>query len=129
MRAAVIDASCAVGLLTSRLGFQGSALSDYDVHHAPSHIDIECVNALRGMMLGRQLTPEEFVDIAVAVPSIPVVRHSIASLIPRVTTLAPNATAYDAAYIALAELLDAELLTTDERIARIPGITCTVRVL
>jgi predicted nucleic acid-binding protein len=47
----------------------------------------------------------------------------------RIVALAANATAYDAAYIALAEALDADLLTSDARLARVPDIACTVRVL
>jgi hypothetical protein len=36
---------------------------------------------------------------------------------------------YDAAYVALAEFLDAELLTLDGKIAAVPGVQCVVRNL
>jgi predicted nucleic acid-binding protein len=118
---AVLDASVVVGLLTSRPGLDRDLLVRYDSHHAPSHIDVECVNALRGMMLGGRILSADLELLAMHVPQGP--------LVPRILSLARNATAYDAAYLALAEELDADLLTTDGRLAGIPGITCNVRLL
>jgi predicted nucleic acid-binding protein len=43
--------------------------------------------------------------------------------------LRANLTAYDASYVALAELLDCELLTGDRRLAQAPGAVCTIRLL
>jgi predicted nucleic acid-binding protein len=126
---AVLDASLVVGLLTSRPGLSADALQGYEWQHAPSHFDIECVNALRGQFLGGQLTASEFATIALRVPKVPVTRHEVGPLMMRIVALAANATAYDAAYIALAEALDADLLTSDARLARVPGIACKVRVL
>ena len=47
-------------------------------------------------------------------------------LADRAWELARNLTIYDAAYVALAELLDAPLVTLDQRLARAPGIRCEV---
>jgi predicted nucleic acid-binding protein len=127
--AAVIDASLAVDLLTRRGDLRKQILDPYSTHHAPSHIDIECISALRGMLLGRRLSSDDFVGIAAAVTVMPITRHPLDPLVPRILGLAHNATPYDAAYIALAEALDADLLTTDAAMASIPGITCRVRVL
>jgi predicted nucleic acid-binding protein len=44
----------------------------------------------------------------------------------RTWELAQNLSIYDAAYVALAELLDAPLLTLDQRLARAPGIRCEI---
>jgi predicted nucleic acid-binding protein len=126
---AVLDASVVVGLLTSRPGLDRDLLVRYDSHHAPSHIDVECVNALRGMMLGGRILSADLELLAMHVPQTPIIRYPLGPLVPRILSLARNATAYDAAYLALAEELDADLLTTDGRLAGIPGITCNVRLL
>lgn len=52
-----------------------------------------------------------------------------APLLERCWELRANLTAYDAAYIALAELVEAPLLTADSKLAAGPGITCVVEVL
>lgn len=48
-------------------------------------------------------------------------RYPHASLLGRIWGLRENVTAYGAAYVALAEALDAPLITMDERLARAPG--------
>ena len=55
--------------------------------------------------------------------------HSHEALIERVWELRRNATAYDAIYLALAEALDAPLLTLDRRLANSPGHRATVRLV
>ena len=47
----------------------------------------------------------------------------------RAWELRANATVYDAVYVALAELLDAPLVTADGKLARAPGIRCDVEVV
>lgn len=51
------------------------------------------------------------------------------ALLPRVWELRDNLTPYDAAYVALAERLDAALVTADGRLRRAPGLRCAVEVL
>jgi predicted nucleic acid-binding protein len=49
---------------------------------------------------------------------------------PRMWVLRHNLSAYDATYVALAEMLSASaLLTTDERLAQAPGIQCPVELV
>jgi predicted nucleic acid-binding protein len=50
-------------------------------------------------------------------------------LLERIWELHPNLTPYDAAYVALAEALDATLVTADQRLARAPGSRCTIECL
>jgi len=52
-----------------------------------------------------------------------------APLLERCWELRANLTVYDAAYVALAELIDAPLLTADAKLASVPGVTCAVEVL
>jgi predicted nucleic acid-binding protein len=47
-------------------------------------------------------------------------------LAARIWQLRRNLTSYDAAYVALAETIDAPLVTLDRRIQRVPDIGCTV---
>ena len=129
MRLAVVDASVLVDLVAEASEGHITLLGSYDALHAPSHVDIECLNALRGRMLGRPLSHADFTTIARLIPQLPVSRHAISALVPRIVSLASNATAYDAAYIALAEALGADLLTAGAGLAKVPGIACTVRVL
>jgi len=55
-------------------------------------------------------------------------RHPIRSLWPRAWELRTNLSAYDALTVALAEQLDAPLLTADARLARAPGLRCVVEL-
>jgi predicted nucleic acid-binding protein len=50
-------------------------------------------------------------------------------LLARCWELRDNFTVYDAAYVALAEVLDAPLVTADSRLGRAPGTTCQIEVL
>lgn len=54
-------------------------------------------------------------------------RYDHISLLPRIWQLRHNMRPYDAAYVALAESLNAELLTLDHKIGRVPGIWCSIR--
>jgi predicted nucleic acid-binding protein len=56
-------------------------------------------------------------------------RYPALPLMRRAYELRANVTAYDAAYVALAELLGCELLTADQRVAAAPKVRCGVRVL
>jgi predicted nucleic acid-binding protein len=56
-------------------------------------------------------------------------RYEHEPLLSRVWELGENVTAYDAVYLALAELLDAPLLTLDGRLATAPGHAATVELL
>ena len=56
-------------------------------------------------------------------------RYGHVPLLPRIWQLRHNVWPYDAAYVALAESLNAELVTLDGKVETIPGITCPVRNL
>lgn len=62
-------------------------------------------------------------------PRLPVDRRPALPLLPRMWALRENLTAYDAAYVALAEALDCALLTCDARIWDPPGHGAEVRVV
>jgi predicted nucleic acid-binding protein len=56
-------------------------------------------------------------------------RYPVFSMLDRVWELRDNLSAYDASYVALAELLGCSLLTADARLSRAPGIRCPVTVV
>jgi len=56
-------------------------------------------------------------------------RYPVFSLLDRVWELRDNLSAYDASYVALAELLDCNLLTADARLSRAPGIRCSITLV
>jgi predicted nucleic acid-binding protein len=56
-------------------------------------------------------------------------RYPVFSLLDRVWELRDNLSAYDASYVALAELLDCSLLTADARLSRAPGIRCSITLV
>ena len=58
-----------------------------------------------------------------------VTRYPVFSILDRVWELRDNLSAYDASYVALAELLDCNLLTADARLGPAPGIRCPVTVV
>ncbi|MEA3021134.1 MAG: hypothetical protein QOI47_2658, partial [Actinomycetota bacterium] len=60
---------------------------------------------------------------------LPITRVPHAPLMERCWELRTNLTAYDASYVALAELIDAPLLTADAKLGATPGPTCTIEVL
>ncbi len=94
--------------------------------HAPHVLDIEVVGVVRKRVQRKELTLQrataalsDFVDFNLA-------RHPHTLLLGRMWELRANFTASDAAYVALAELLGAALVTTDSRLARAPGIRARI---
>lgn len=96
---------------------------------APELIDVEFVNALRGLVGGGTLSVV-MADRAVrAMRAFPLERVSHRPLLDRAWALQNNLSAYDATYVALAELLGVALVTGDRRIAGAPGLSCVVEVI
>jgi predicted nucleic acid-binding protein len=96
---------------------------------APHLIDAEVGHLLRRhALLGK--VSEERARIALDDHlALPILRYGHQALLPRAFALRDNATIYDALYLALAEALEAPLLTRDTRLARIPGIAAHVEVV
>ncbi len=96
---------------------------------APDLVDVETVAVLRKRWLHRTLTEQRF-RIAVAhLQQLSFERAPTLRLMPRAFELRANVSAYDACYVALAEYLDCELITSDGRLARATGPRCPIRVL
>lgn len=89
--------------------------------HAPHLIDVEAVNALRRMVRAGRLTVDRASSVLGAIAVADITRYSHEPLRRRMWELRDNVAAYDAAYVALAEMLGAPLVTTDGRLARSSG--------
>lgn len=95
---------------------------------APALIDLEFISAVRGLLAGHRITPRLAEEGIETFLSAPINRYFHDPLAWRIWQLRANLTAYDAAYIALAELLGSTLLTVDRRLARAPMIRCPVEL-
>ncbi|MCP9488257.1 MAG: type II toxin-antitoxin system VapC family toxin [Solirubrobacteraceae bacterium MAG38_C4-C5] len=96
---------------------------------APDLIDVETVAVLRKRWLAGTISDERF-DAAVGdLKRLDFDRVPTLRLMRRAYELRANVTAYDATYVALAEALERELLTADQRLANATGPRCAIRVL
>jgi len=86
--------------------------------HVPALCDIEVAAALRGLLIRERMTIRRCEQAVAAYLDMPLTRYGHAALLPRILELRDNMSAYDAAYVALAERLDAAFLTADTRLAR-----------
>lgn len=121
----VIDAFVPVG----RRGIIAVSRLSNDHCLAPELLDIEVLHALRGMVR-RDAIPEAEARLLVSsLGALGIVRRPHLPLIPRIWELRDNLTAYDAAYVALAEALRCPLVTSDARLASAAGIRCEVEVI
>lgn len=91
-------------------------LSEPRTLHAPHLIDYEFANALRGLCAGDKISEDLARDARADFADLPIQRYPGAVTAERTWELRHNFTAYDAAYIALAELLDCPLLTGDTKL-------------
>ncbi len=88
--------------------------------HLPHLAAVELASALRGLVRAGKLTASRAAAALQDFQELPLCRHPHEPLLARVWELRENVTAYDAVYLALAEALDATLLTCDARLARAP---------
>jgi predicted nucleic acid-binding protein len=86
--------------------------------HIPDFAIIEATSALRGLVHGSRISAATGDQAILDLVAFPARRWPAARLARRVWELRDNVSAYDAVYVALAEALQATLLTADERLAR-----------
>lgn len=127
----VVDASVVTAAISEpgRLGDAATRSMRGEELAAPSVLDLEVAHAVRGRLLGGKLSSAAAsVALAqLAVMRIKRVHHT--GLLARVWELRQNYTAYDAAYVALAEQLSTRLLTGDARLAHAVGARCDVDLI
>jgi predicted nucleic acid-binding protein len=100
-----------------------------EVLTAPELVDLEVASVLRRRSLAGAIDARR-ADLALAdLTALPLRRAPHLPLLPRCWELRENLTVYDAAYVALAEALEATLLTGDRRLARATGPRCKIEVV
>lgn len=104
-------------------------LSNRDSLHAPHLIDLEVAQVLRRYVSRGEMYPDRARMALDLFAKFPITRYSHEPLLPRIWELRSNLTAYDAAYVALAEGLGATMLTCDERLARASGNKAIIEVI
>ena len=116
----VLDASAAIEwLLKSPAGviIDKRIFARSESLHAPHLLDVEVAQVLRLYVREKMITAQRGQEALEDLAGLPLERYPHDFLIPRVWELRATLTAYDAVYVALAELLDASLLTCDRKIA------------
>jgi predicted nucleic acid-binding protein len=108
----VLEASCAAGALA-----------------APDLVDGETTAVLRKRWLAGAISDQRFAVAIEDLEDLALDRYPTLPLMRRAYELRANVTAYDAAYIALAEVLGCELRTGDRRLTNAPGPHCATRLL
>jgi predicted nucleic acid-binding protein len=89
--------------------------------HAPHLIDVELLHVLRRLTVAGKLSEERAADARLDFHELALVRYPHHGLSDRIWELRHNLTAYDAAFVALAEVLEAPLVTCDSRLASAAG--------
>ena len=120
----VLDASALVELLLNTAAGRTIATRIADPAlsvHVPHLADIEVTQALRRYANDGDLAAADAANALEDLRSLDLERHAHEPLLDRVWGLRKNLSAYDAVYVALAEVLDTVLLTCDGRLARAPG--------
>lgn len=96
---------------------------------APELIDLETISIIRGLTRAGKLPPRRASEALADLAALPMARAGHRHLTPRCWELRDNLTPYDAAYVALAELLQVRLLTADAKLARSAGVRCDVELV
>lgn len=125
----VFDASALYAAVVDPSSEAGRALSRGDTIQSPELFVIEVANSIRANRIRGQISAQAGRKLLRELQRLPVVRHPMLLLLDRIWALQENLTAYDAAYVALAEQLEEPLVTADARLARAPGIRCEVEVV
>ena len=128
----VLDASAVVELLLDTVAGRRVATLIADAGtglHVPHLLDVETLSVLRRFAREGIVDDEEAEAAIDELLALDLQRHSHEGLLERVWALRQSVSAYDAIYVALAEALNATLITCDGRLARASGIKARVEVV
>jgi predicted nucleic acid-binding protein len=128
----VVDASAMTEfLLQTPLGLRVEArlFLGTDEFHAPHLLDVEVAQALRRLVRIGEVRPNRAREAVEDLTGLDIRRHSHVDLLSRAWALRDNLTAYDAMYIALAEAINAPLVTCDGPLGATPGHAVRIEVI
>ena len=128
----VVDASALLEfLLQTPLGTRVEArlFRDQDEFHSPHLADVEVTQGLRRLVRAGEVSPDRAADAIADLADLDLHRHPHLDLLTRAWKLRENVTAYDAMYVALAEALDAPIVTCDTPLAKAPGHRAHIEVI
>jgi predicted nucleic acid-binding protein len=97
--------------------------------HAPHLLDVEVAQVLRRCSAAGELDSDRGREALEDLADFPIARYPHDLFLPRIWELRQNMTAYDAVYVALAEVLSAPLLTLDARLKSAPGHAAVIELV
>lgn len=128
----VIDASALLEfLLQTPLGVRVEArlFRRDDEFHAPHLVDVEVAQGLRRLVRTGEVSSGRAADAIADLTELDLHRHAHLDLLGRAWKLRDNISAYDAMYVALAEAIDALIVTCDGPLAKAPGHRARIEVI
>jgi len=128
----VVDASALLEfLLRTPLGAKVEArlFRGEDEFHSPHLVDVEVAQGLRRLVRAGEVSSGRAVEAIADLTDFDLHRHAHLDLLARAWALRENVTAYDAMYIALAEALDAPIVTCDAPLGKAPGRRARIEVV
>jgi len=128
----VVDASALIEVLlrTPRAApIEDRLFDEQETLHAPHLLDVEVAQVLRRYAIAGEIDDRRGREALEDLAGFRIRRYSHRPFLDRIWELRQNVTAYDAVYVALAEALDASLLTCDRRLATAPGYDVHVVIL
>ncbi len=127
----VLDASATLELLlVTDVGIQvGQRIRGTESLHAPQLLIIECIQVIRRTWIRGDIDAQLGATLIDDLRLLDIELYDQELLATRCWELRDNLTAYDAAYVALSELLGTPLVTTDARLAGAPGNDATIELI
>jgi len=122
----VVDTSAVVAALLGDCPDLEARLAGDGDQHAPHLVDVEFLHVLRWLCGRGALTDHQAEQALRNFARLAIRRYSHVPLTGRIWELRAHLTAYDAAFVALAEILDVPLLTMDRKLARAHGPRVTI---
>jgi predicted nucleic acid-binding protein len=126
----VIDTSALIARFTERPSPEALVrrLDGDPDWHAPHLVDVEALHVLRTLVARGALTPDRARQAREEIALATIIRYPHTLLLDRMWTLRANVTAYDAAFLTLAEALGVPLVTLDAHLGAVPGHRAAVEV-